>query len=51
MSNPIESLAKVAASPGQAQVWVTMLQANGIPARVDGDSLTDEFAASRRLMT
>ena len=50
MSTPIEALAKVAATPAQANVWVSMLQANGIPARVDGDSLTDEFAASRRLM-
>lgn len=50
MSKSIELLAKVAATPGQAQVWVTLLQANGIPARVDGDSLVDEFAASRRLM-
>ena len=50
MSTPIEALVKVAATPGQAKVWVTMLQANGIPARVDGDSLVDEFAAARRLM-
>ena len=50
MSTPIESLVKVAATPAQAKVWVAMLQANGIPARVDGDSLVDEFAAARRLM-
>lgn len=50
MTTPIEALVKVAATPAQAKVWVSMLQANGIPARVDGDSLVDEFAAARRLM-
>jgi hypothetical protein len=47
---PIESVVRVAATPAQAKVFVAMLQAEGIPARVDGDSLADEFAASRRLM-
>lgn len=50
MSHPIESVARVAATPGQAKVFVALLQAAGIPARVEGDSLADEFAASRRLM-
>jgi hypothetical protein len=49
-SQPIESVAKVAATPAQAKVFVALLQAEGIPARVEGDSLVDEFAASRRLM-
>lgn len=50
MSQPIESVARVASTPAQAKVFVSMLQAEGIPARVEGDSLVDEFAASQRLM-
>lgn len=50
MSQPIESLARVASSPAQAKIFVAMLAAEGIPARVDGDSLVDEFAASQRLL-
>jgi hypothetical protein len=50
MSQPIESLARVASTPAQAKIFVAMLAAEGIPARVDGDSLVDEFAASQRLM-
>ena len=50
MSTPIAALAKAAATPEQAKVWVAMLQANGIPAHVDGESLVDEYAISRRLM-
>lgn len=44
------SVARIAASPAQAKVFVAMLQAEGIPARVDGDDLVDEFAAAQRLM-
>jgi hypothetical protein len=47
---PIESVAAVAATAAQAKVFVALLAAEGIPAHTDGDSLTDEFAASRRLM-
>lgn len=50
MSQPIESLARVASTPAQAKIFVAMLAAEGIPARVDGDSLVDEFAASQRLL-
>jgi hypothetical protein len=50
MTTPIESVVKVAATPSQAKIYVAMLQAAGIPARVDGDSLVDEFAAARRLV-
>ena len=47
---PIESVARVASTPAQAKVFAAILQAEGIPARVEGDNLVDEFAASRRLM-
>jgi hypothetical protein len=50
MSQPIESLACVASTPAQAKMFVAMLAAEGIPARVDGDSLADEVASSQRLM-
>jgi hypothetical protein len=50
MTTPIETVVRVAATPAQAKIFVAMLQAEGIPARTDGDSLVDEFAASRRLM-
>lgn len=50
MSQPIESLACVATTPAQAKMFVAMLAAEGIPARVDGDSLADEVASSQRLM-
>jgi hypothetical protein len=50
MSQPIESLACVANTPAQAKMFVAMLAAEGIPARVDGDSLADEVASSQRLM-
>lgn len=50
MTWPIESVACIASTPAQAKVFVARLQAEGIPARVDGDSLVDEFAAARRLM-
>lgn len=50
MSEPIESVARVASTPSEAKIFVAMLQAEGIPARTDGDSLVDEFAASQRLM-
>lgn len=41
---------RTASTPSQAKVFVTLLQAEGIPAYIEGDSLTDEFAASQRLM-
>lgn len=50
MSQPIESVAATAATPGQAQVFCAVLRAQGIPARVEGDLLADEWAVSRRLM-
>ncbi len=50
MAEPIESVVRVATNPAQAKVFAAILQAEGIPARVEGDNLVDEFAASRRLM-
>lgn len=50
MSGPIESVARVANTPEQAKVFVATLMAAGIPARIEGENLTDEWAASRRLM-
>lgn len=50
MTTPIATQVRVAATPEQAKVFVALLRAEGIPAHVDGDSLADEFALSRRLM-
>jgi len=50
VTTPIESVARIAQTPAQAKVFVAMLMAEGIPARVEGDSLADEYAASRRLL-
>lgn len=41
---------RTAQTPAQAQIFVALLQSEGIPAFVEGGSLTDEYAASRRLM-
>lgn len=43
-------VARVANTPGEAKVLVALLQAEGIPAHVDGESLADEVAMSRRAM-
>ena len=50
MTQPIASLARVAATPEQAKIFVALLQADGIPASIEGDSLADEVAVSRRLL-
>jgi CBS domain-containing protein len=50
MSDPNTVVVKIASSPAQAKIFVALLQGEGIPAFVDGDSLTDEFAMSRKLM-
>ena len=50
MTDPISVVVKVASTPDQAKIYVAMLRAEGIPAAVDGGSLTDEFAMSQRLM-
>ena len=50
MDRPLSAVARVAATPDQAKVFVALLQAEGIPAYVEGDMLADEVAASRRLM-
>lgn len=50
MSNPIESVARIANNPSQAKIFVAMLAAEGIPARIEGESLVDEFAASQRML-
>lgn len=49
MRNPISAVAKVAANPEQAKLFVSMLAAEGIPATTDGTP-PDEFAMSQRLM-
>ncbi|HEX6810070.1 MAG TPA: DUF2007 domain-containing protein [Planctomycetota bacterium] len=50
MDKPLSAVVRVAASPAQAKIFVALLQAEGIPAYVEGDSLADEFASSRRLV-
>jgi len=50
MSEPDAVVVHTATTPAEAKVFVAMLQAEGIPAYVEGDSLADEVAASRRLM-
>ena len=50
MTEPAFAVARVAATPVQAKVFVAMLRAEGIDAFVEGDSLADEVAISRRLM-
>lgn len=50
MSQPITSVVKVATTAAQAKIFAALLQAEGIPAHVDGDSLADGVAISRRLV-
>lgn len=50
MTDPIASVVRTANTPSQAKVWAALLQAEGIPARVDGDVLADEIAVSMRVM-
>ena len=50
MTQPIASVAKVAATPEQAKIFAALLQAEGIPASIEGDSLADEVAVSRRML-
>jgi hypothetical protein len=50
MTQPIASVVRVAATPQQAKIFVALLQAEGIPATIEGDSLADEVAVSRRLL-
>lgn len=50
MTEPIASVVRVAATPQQAKILVALLQVEGIPATVEGDSLADEVAVSRRLL-
>lgn len=50
MGASFESVVIVAKSVHQARLMVALLQAEGIPARVDGECLVDEFAASQQLM-
>ncbi|MBL8728575.1 MAG: DUF2007 domain-containing protein [Planctomycetes bacterium] len=50
MSQPLMSVVRTANSPDQAKMFVALLQADGIPAHVDGDGLVDEFVTSRRMM-
>ena len=48
MSTPLTTVVRTANSPDQAKMFVALLEAEGIPAHVDGDGLADEFATSRR---
>ncbi|MCA8976684.1 MAG: hypothetical protein KDC98_18325 [Planctomycetes bacterium] len=41
---------RVANTPIQAKMFVALLQAEGIPAHIDGATLVDEFAISQRLL-
>jgi hypothetical protein len=50
MSQPLASVVRVAKSAAEAQLFVAMLESAGIPAYVEGESLADEFAMSRKLM-
>ncbi|MDO8348992.1 MAG: hypothetical protein Q7T30_02060, partial [Planctomycetota bacterium] len=50
MTQPIASVARIAATPEQAKIFVALLQAEGIPASIEGDSLADEVAVSRRML-
>lgn len=50
VEQPLASVVKVAADPAQAKLIAARLQAEGIPAYIDGDSLADEMAMSQRLM-
>ncbi|MEZ6036899.1 MAG: DUF2007 domain-containing protein [Planctomycetota bacterium] len=50
MSEPLAVVAKVATTPDQAKLYVAMLQAEGIPAYVEGAALADEFAMSRTML-
>ena len=44
------AVARVATTPNEAKILVALLQAEGIPAHVDGESLADEVALSQRAM-
>jgi hypothetical protein len=50
MSNTGPVLARIASTAAEAKVLVALLRGEGIAATVDGDSLADEIAISRRLM-
>jgi len=50
MSDPLTTVVRTANSPDQAKLFVALLEAEGIPARVDGDGLADEFVTSRRML-
>lgn len=43
-------VAKTARTPTEAKLFAAMLEAEGIPAYVEGGSLSDEFAVSQKLM-
>ncbi len=50
MNAPTTSVVRIASTAAQAKIFVALLQAEGIPAHTDGDSLADEVAVSRRLI-
>ncbi|MEC7584338.1 MAG: hypothetical protein VYE77_08470 [Planctomycetota bacterium] len=47
-SSPV--VATIATTPDHAKVLAALLQAEGIPAHIDGQGLADEFAIPQRLM-
>ena len=51
MNEPISTVVKVASTPDQARIYVAMLEAEGIPAFVDGNSSADEFAMICRCLS
>lgn len=50
MTEPLYRVVRTANTPDQAQLFVALLQAEGIPAHVDGAGLADEFVTSRRML-
>lgn len=50
MSDPSQSVVRVAATPAEAKVLAAILQAEGVPAHVDSASLADEVAIARQLL-
>ncbi|MBM4062350.1 MAG: hypothetical protein FJ265_14820 [Planctomycetes bacterium] len=48
MSQPIATVAVVATTAVQAKVFAALLQAEGIPAHIDGDGITDHCVVTDR---
>lgn len=50
MKQPLTTVVCTANSPDQAKLFAALLQAEGIPAHIEGDGLADEFVTSRRML-